>query len=150
MCATGRRTPGSWPNWPRSSVAPRIPSAVPPAGRSGSRCPGSARWTTGGTDQAASRRTGQPVAGALPDVVADEVGTGVAVGDADVGATVGCGVRVWCGEAVRCGDAVADGLGVRWRGVRLRVGAGVGAGEALCCADGLSPAALAVSVGGLT
>src|SRR5215472_14034954 len=95
------------------------------------------------------RRTGQPAADALPDVLADGVGAGVAVGDADVGATVGCGVAVPCGEAVRCGDGVADGLGVRWRGVRLGEEAGVGVGEGLCCAAGLSPA-LALGAGGLT
>src|SRR5215472_16143879 len=95
------------------------------------------------------RRTGQPAADALPDVLADGVGAGVAVGDADVGATVGCGVAVWCGEAVRCGDGVADGLGVRWRSVRLGEGVGVGVGVGLCCAAGLSPA-LAPGAGGLT
>jgi len=78
----------------------------------------------------------------------------VAVGDADVGTTVGRGVTVWCGVAVRCGEAVADGLGELRCGVRLGEGVGVGAGEALCCAAaGLSPAALvalAFCDGGLT
>jgi hypothetical protein len=79
----------------------------------------------------ATASTGQPVAGALADVVGAGV---VATGDADVGATVGCGVTVWCGAAVPRADAVADGLGVRWCTVGLGdgVGAGVGVGEALC------------------
>ena len=67
-------------------------------------------------------------------MLADGVGAGVAVGDADVGTTVGCGVTVWCGVAVRRGDAVADGAGVRRCGVRLGEGVGVGDGESLCCA----------------
>jgi hypothetical protein len=97
---------------------------------------------TGGTDRPAC----QPAA----DVLADGVGTGVvAVGDADAGVTVGRGVTVRCGAAVRYGD-VADGLGVRWRGVRLGEGVGVGVGEALCRPAELSPAALALGDGGLT
>jgi len=72
----------------------------------------------------------------------------VAVGDADVGTTVGRGVTVWCG------DAVADGLGEGRCGVRLGEGVGVGDGEALCrAAAGLSPVALvalAFGGGGLT
>ncbi len=91
-------------------------------------------------------RARQPVA----DVLADGLGAGVvATGDGDVGTTVGCGVTVWCGVAVRCGDA--DGLGVRWCGVRLGDGVGAGVGEGLCCTvPGLSLAALALGGGGLT
>src|SRR4029077_2974176 len=120
---------GNWRNWRRSWAAPCTPSAAPPAGRSGSHCPGSARWTTGGTD----RPGRQPAAGLLGDALAEGVGDGVAVGGADVAPTVGCGVTVWCGVAVRRGDAVADGGGARGAGGRLGAGVGVGDGESLCC-----------------
>ena len=80
-------------------------------------------------------------------------GAGVAVGDGDVGVTVGCGVAVWCGDAVRCGDGVADGLGECWCAVRrgcVGVGDGCGAGEEVCCVPGLSPVVLALGDGGET